>query len=575
MARKNYGADTVLMNEADLLAIDRYKNAYDAAKAEGNQAGMLAAHDAAEEIRSRYNYSGGTEGNQYIKLPEKQEIEPFSYESAPEYVSRNQAVIDELWGRVYNREPFSYDYQTDPNWHSYKKEYTREGNRAAADTLGQAAMLTGGIPSTAAISASQQANNYYMAKLADKIPELYQLAYSMYNNEDRLRRADLQTAMSMEDADYSRYLNQLSQYNTDRNFAYGVYSDKLDRDYQRERDAVSDRRWEQEFQQAVDDGNWTRAYNVMQTLGYAPESYADVLGVSAGTKTAGQSNLEREFAYRQARDAVTDAWNEEERDYQRGVYADETEWERGQQNFENTLALAKLAEKYGDFSLLRRLGLSDAEIANITAGYQSQLAGSGGGSGGSGGSGSRSGKSGSSGKDTAEAAVSGSAAGGIDDDAVMEALLQYFPNRDITDRDTWNELLKYYTEDQIAASGFRNVSGGAGSYTPRVGEETDSGTGTPGSFDFGGDYRKAYGTMVSRGVPTGKASEIMDKDEFTAAYNSGENFKLANVMSGTEFSSNKRMNRDKSLASYPNYTDYLYAKYLDQKAREYVALYGG
>lgn len=401
--------------------------------------------------------------------------------------------IQEVMDRVLNRPAFSYDPETDPLYQSYAKQYRREGQRAAADTLGQAAALTGGRPSSWAVTASQQAGDRYAAALADKVPELRQLAYQMYADEGTQDRKNLDLLLGL-----------------------------ADQEYQRGRDAAADE-WKQ-----------------------------------------------REWDYGLSRDEESDRRYYDERDYERGRdaiadarYADETAYERGQQALKNNMALADLGISMGDYSLLKNLGFTDEQIAAYTEGYQSQLAGSDGAKDGSG-------------KDTADAAATESDGGGIMDDAVMDALLRYFPNRDITDKDTWDELLEYYTPEQIAASGFRNVSNlGAGEYTPRIGEETDSGTGVRGSFDFGGDYRQAYGTMISRGVPPGKASEIMDKDEFTAAYNSGENFKLANVLSGTEFSSNKRMNRDKSLASYPNYTDYLYAKYLDQKAREYVALYGG
>ena len=42
--------------------------------------------------------------------------------------------------------------------------------------------MTGGLPSTAAISAASQANDYHLAKLGDAIPQLQQLAYSMYRD---------------------------------------------------------------------------------------------------------------------------------------------------------------------------------------------------------------------------------------------------------------------------------------------------------------------------------------------------------------------------------------------------------
>lgn len=76
---------------------------------------------------------------------------------------------------------FYYDHENDPVWQAYKKEYLREGDRASAQTLGQTAAMTGGIPSSYAETAAQEANNYYAGKLADKIPELYSDAFASWN----------------------------------------------------------------------------------------------------------------------------------------------------------------------------------------------------------------------------------------------------------------------------------------------------------------------------------------------------------------------------------------------------------
>lgn len=82
---------------------------------------------------------------------------------------------------------FQYDPETDPRFAAYKKAYLREGDRAAENALAKASVLTGGVPSTAAITASQQAGDYYAAKLADIIPELYADAYSKNITERQLQ----------------------------------------------------------------------------------------------------------------------------------------------------------------------------------------------------------------------------------------------------------------------------------------------------------------------------------------------------------------------------------------------------
>ena len=119
--------------------------------------------------------------------------------------------------------PFSYDYRSDPVYQAYKKEYAREGRRAGEDTLGRYAALTGGMPSTAAVTAAQQAGNYYAAQMADKLPELYDLAYAMYTGEaDRLYR-QLSALRGARDDELGRWQAALGQWNTERDRA-----DRLD-----------------------------------------------------------------------------------------------------------------------------------------------------------------------------------------------------------------------------------------------------------------------------------------------------------------------------------------------------------
>lgn len=154
-------------------------------------------------------------------------IQPFSYASAPAYASKYQNQINELTAQILGRGPFEYDVNKDPLYAQYADQYTRNGTQAMKDTLGQISARTGGLASTYAGSAAQQTYDGYMQALADKVPELYQLAYSMYQNEDARDRNNLNLLQSLEAADYSRYKDQLSQYNANRNQAYKQYQDQL------------------------------------------------------------------------------------------------------------------------------------------------------------------------------------------------------------------------------------------------------------------------------------------------------------------------------------------------------------
>ena len=140
--------------------------------------GRQSANAEAEKIRSTYGgYTGGSTGaNWDINAP----ATPSSFES--EYDDLINAEI-----KNFQNSKFEYDPDTDPALSAYKKAYTREGRRASEDTIAQAAAMTGGIPSSYAVSAGQQAGNYYASQIADKIPDLEQRAYDRYRTE----KADL------------------------------------------------------------------------------------------------------------------------------------------------------------------------------------------------------------------------------------------------------------------------------------------------------------------------------------------------------------------------------------------------
>ena len=191
-----------------------------------------------------------------FQAPDKFEYEdfrapdPFTYEQfqAPEaftyekYVDntpdfQHSDAYTKAMGDVMDYGDFAYDYTTDPLYDVYKKEYTREGNRAQADALAQAAALTGGIPSSYATMAGQQANNYYASKIADKIPELRNQAYNEWLNNYGILRDKYNAAAQGDQFDYGIYTDKKNQnyqqYLDDLNMRYGIYSDDYNRAYQR------------------------------------------------------------------------------------------------------------------------------------------------------------------------------------------------------------------------------------------------------------------------------------------------------------------------------------------------------
>lgn len=292
--RESYGGsvyDQQYFSDSELASAAEIR-----AAAEAGQTSWDDAHSYVESLRAKYGYSGDTDGSKYI--PISQDIGGasgggFSYGSAPQYVSRYQDKIDELTAQILGRAAFSYDPETDPTYQQYKEAYTRDGQRAMQDTLGQVSARTGGLASSYAGSAAQQTYDNYMAALEDKIPELRQLAYSMYQDEGNTQRANLEMLMALDQGDYAKYADLLAQWNTDRSFDYGVYRDGIsdqrydtEWNYQVGRDQIADQRYEDETEwersQYASETEYNQALAKAQTLaaagdfsGYKALGYTD------------------------------------------------------------------------------------------------------------------------------------------------------------------------------------------------------------------------------------------------------------------------------------------------------------
>lgn len=254
-----------------------------------------AANAGAESVRSSWGgYTGGGDGGSFHL--DAMSPNDFTYGSAPSftdttvkptYTNRCDDTYQQLLGQVINRPEFSYSPDTDPLYSAYTKQYTREGKRATEDALGAAAAATGGLPSTAAVSAAAQAGNYYAAQMTDKIPELYQLAYNKYVTDHSMKLSDLGAVQSAEQADYSKFLDQMNQYNTDRNFLYNQYLAQLDQynadrnfGYSQHLDEVNNQTLIRQENAALSDAEWQRKYELAQlAAGYGDYSGLRELGI--------------------------------------------------------------------------------------------------------------------------------------------------------------------------------------------------------------------------------------------------------------------------------------------------------
>ena len=222
----------------------------------------------------------------YAQLQQQMANKPGQYQSAW------QAQLNDVIGKIMNREKFTYDLNGDALYQQYKDQYTNQGKMAMMDTMGQAAAMTGGYGNSYAQSVGQQVYQGYMQELNSKIPELYQLALNKYQMEGDELYNQYSLLGTQEQQDYGRYRDTVSdwnaeldraqsQYNAERDYDYGKWADSRDFDYgtwvdnrdfnygksvddrnynyQVERDQVLDSQWEREFNEAIRQFNITNA----------------------------------------------------------------------------------------------------------------------------------------------------------------------------------------------------------------------------------------------------------------------------------------------------------------------------
>lgn len=192
------------------------KRAYNAAEKSGDTAGMKKANDRANAIRIQAgSYTAGSDGSKYNRVKR-----PYEENRPVKKTSSYEKEKNKIYNLIASYGDFKYDVKSDPLYKTYRDIYLSLGDDAYERALGENAMRTGGIASTSAVSAANQARNKYNSLLSEKALELYDKAYSKY--EDNLERLykRLGAAEELEDKQYSRYRDDVKDYENDRDYYY-------------------------------------------------------------------------------------------------------------------------------------------------------------------------------------------------------------------------------------------------------------------------------------------------------------------------------------------------------------------
>jgi len=196
------------------------------------------------------------------------------------YQSNYAAQIQDMLDQIMNREKFSYDFNADPLYQQMSQKYQQQGKMAMMDAMGNAAALTGGYGSSYGQQVGQQAYQQHLQNLNDVIPELRDAAYQMYADEGNRMLQQMDLLRGLDDTDYGRYRDDVSdyynmldyysnKYRDSRDFDFGKYNTDLaawqdDRafGYNAQQDALAQQNWEREFALAQD--QWNKEYALAQ-----------------------------------------------------------------------------------------------------------------------------------------------------------------------------------------------------------------------------------------------------------------------------------------------------------------------
>lgn len=216
-------------NQTDYSKILQAQDAYKQAYAKGDTAGMTAAHNLAESIRSGYGYSGGADGSNVYGLSNnnvaQQQVQQnanagYNYKTPtlklPEYEEFDYENFKPPADFEYK--DFNYDPTTDAAYKSYAEQFARQGQSASEKALANTSAATGGLTSSYAAAANAQAQQAYAKKTSDMIPVLQANAQAQYNVD---RSFDYGKYADDRSFDYTSYLN-------DRNLNYSDYVKNYD-----------------------------------------------------------------------------------------------------------------------------------------------------------------------------------------------------------------------------------------------------------------------------------------------------------------------------------------------------------
>lgn len=186
-----------------------------------------------------------------------------------DYQSTYEGQLGNLYDKIMQRDPFSFNMNSDKLYQEYRDLYQKQGQQAMKDTIGATQALSGGYGNSYAATAGQQAYQNYLEEIDRMLPEFEQMAYKTYQAEGENLMNKYNVTNDRDKSDYAKYRDQVRDYQSDRAFYSNAYRDERNFDYGQyvdNRNFWQDEFWkERNAAQVTDSSYWQNSTKTMQS----------------------------------------------------------------------------------------------------------------------------------------------------------------------------------------------------------------------------------------------------------------------------------------------------------------------
>ena len=177
------------------------------------------------------NYNQGYKPSEAVQTAQ-QNMQTVQQQKPQSFTSKYGAQLDNILAQIQGTQPFKYEFNSDGLFKSYADLFTQQAKQASQNAMGQAAALTGGYGNSYAQAAGNQAYQQAILPLYDRGMELAQMARANYDKDRGDLYNQLGALQGMDESEYGRYRDTVSDWRQDEQNAMDMYRDERDFGYQ-------------------------------------------------------------------------------------------------------------------------------------------------------------------------------------------------------------------------------------------------------------------------------------------------------------------------------------------------------